>query len=474
MSSRTSYRRWVPSAAIAAAACTLAALAATAPAQASVSPEQARALGAQAYDYGFPLLEFNRVRREMTSVRCPDTRGNAPVNSFSNAGAFADANARTVVAPNTDTLYSIAHLDLAHGPIVIGHPRIGKRYYSFELLDPYTNVIDIPGLREDGGRAGSFVVKWKGHGGNGKKPKRARVIRSKFRRVWVIGRTLATDAADQRKVQKLMARYSLSRLNGKAKKFKEGCNPGEPAAYPTPSDGPGFIAALNAALVKNPPPQRDAPLLDQLAPLGIGPGLDPADAGLDVDVLSALYDGVADEAAALPGRSRLTVLTEAQKTQGWLLPAANIGDYDTDYAFRALIATVGLGANTPDEAIYPSGITDGSGALYNGANRYTLTFAPGQAPPAKYFWSLTMYDGSGYLVDNPIGRYSVGPSHPPLVERPDGSIVIAIQSTDPGDPTVNWLPSPSAGNFRLSLRLYGPSKAARTGAWRPPGVVKLP
>ena len=87
----------------------------------------------------------------MTSVRCPDERGNAPVNSFFHARRFADASARTVVAPNTDTLYSIAHLDLGKGPVTIGHPNMGRRYYSFELLDPYTNVIDIPGPA--GGRA---------------------------------------------------------------------------------------------------------------------------------------------------------------------------------------------------------------------------------------------------------------------------------------------------------------------------------
>ena len=133
---------------------------------------------------------------------------------------------------------------------------------------------------------------------------------------------------------------------------------------------------------------------------------------------------------------------------------------------------VGLGANTPIEAIYPSGIADAGGALYNGANSYRLTFAPGQAPPAKYFWSLTMYDCGGYLVANPISRYSVGPSHPPLVRQADESIVIAIQRTPPTESDVNWLPA-AAGGFRLSLRLYGPSTAARTGAWRPPGVVKV-
>ena len=119
-------------------------------------------VGSQAYDYGYPLLESVRVRKEMTSVPCPDHKGNAPVNSFSNAKIFADARARTVVAPNTDTLYSIAHLDLGKGPITLSHPRMGKRYYSFEMLDPYTNVIDIPGTREDGGAGGSYVIRWSG------------------------------------------------------------------------------------------------------------------------------------------------------------------------------------------------------------------------------------------------------------------------------------------------------------------------
>jgi hypothetical protein len=438
----------------------------------AATPEQAQALGAQAYDYGFPLLEFLRVRREQTSVRCPDRMGNAPVNSFSNAGGFADANARTVVAPNTDTLYSIAHLDLGKGPLVLSHPRMGKRYYSFELLDPYTNVIDIPGLREDGGGAGKYLIRWTRKPAKGKRTKADRVITSKYRRVWVIGRTLATNAKDQRKAQKLMAKYRLTPVNGKRRRFPKGCQPGAPGKYPTPTSGPDFIQALNAALAKNPPPKRDNPLLAQLRPLGVGPGLSPEAAGLSPDVLAALYKGVADEAAALPGRSRLTAFTEALKTAGWLLPASNIGNYGTDYAFRALIAEVGLGANTPIEAIYPTGIADAAGALYNGANSYRLTFAPGQQPPAKYFWSVTMYDSAGYLVPNPINRYSVGPSHPPLVRRADGSIVIAIQQSPPAEADVNWLPS-APGGFRLSLRLYGPSKAARTGAWRPPGVVKV-
>ena len=442
-------------------------------AAAKPSPEEAEALGRQAYEYGFPLLEFLRVRGEQTSVRCPDMEGNSPVNSFSNAKGFARADDRTVVATNTDTLYSIAHLDLAKGPIVLSHPAMGKRYFGFELLDPYTNVIDIPGAREDGFGAGSYEIRWSGADRKARAEGVTRVIRSKYRRVWVIGRTLAEDGADQRKAKELMRRYSLTRANGKpARRLPRGCKPGAPEDLTTPGDGPGFIAALNRALADNPPPKRDRPLLQQLKSVGIGSGLSPGKAGLDPDARTALYGGVADEAAALPSAARLGVLTEALKTGGWLLPASNIGDYGTDYEFRAQVAVVGLGANTPEEAIYPTGLADADGALLDGNNNYRLTFAPGEEPPAKYFWSLTVYDSDGYLVANPINRYSLGPSHPPLTRRPDGSIVVAIQGAEPTEAGVNWLPSPPRG-FRLNLRLYGPSKAATSGAWRPPAVVKV-
>jgi hypothetical protein len=466
-------RRAVAGSLVSVIATVAAAVASPSASEAAITPQRAQALGKQAYDYGLPLLEFLRVERSQTSVRCPDTKGDAPVNSFSNARRFADATERTVVAPNTDTLYSMAHLDLGHGPIVLKHPDMGKRYYGFELLDPYTNVIDIPGQREDGGAAGGFEIRWtKKPGSAGPLPPRTRVIKSRYRRVWVIGRTLATNEGDQRKARKLMRKYRLIRPNGTERTFPPGCKPGQPASFPTPTDGPGFIHKLNRSLKRNPPPKRDRRLLRRLKPLGVGPGLSPEHAGLSPGVLAALYKGVADEAAALPGAARLQAYNAALQTDGWFLPPSNIGDYGTDYAFRASVAVLGLGANTPNEAIYPTGIADASGTLYDGANRYRLTFPPGDEPPAKYFWSLTMYDSSGYLVPNPIGRYSIGPSHSPLLKKHDGSIVIAIQQTQPTASKVNWLPSPPGG-FRLNLRLYGPSKAARTGAWRPPGVVKL-
>jgi hypothetical protein len=289
----------------------------------------------------------------------------------------------------------------------------------------------------------------------------------------VIGRTLAGDRRDQRVAHALMVRYRLTALDGSAPRFSTRCTPGTPKTYPTPADGPGFVAALNAALRDNPPPTRDGSLLSRLRPYGIGAGLSPERAGLDPVTLSALYQGVAARARALPQEAKAQALVSAEQHDGWYLPASDIGDYGTDYTFRAYIALLGLGANTPDEAIYPAGVAAGNGLPYDASHSFRLTLPMGQEPPARYFWSLTMYDTDGYLVANEANRYSLGPSHPPLVRRPDGSIVIEIRRTRPTDPTVNWLPSPASGGFRLNLRLYGPLAAALDGRWAPPPVQDL-
>ncbi|GAC1611203.1 MAG: DUF1254 domain-containing protein [Mycobacteriales bacterium] len=442
------------------------------PGPAATNPAAAAQAGADAYQYGIPLLEFLRVRREMTSVRCPDEVGNAPVNTFSHVAAFPDATFRTVVAPNTDTLYSIAHLDLAAGPLLLHHPDMGHRYYSFAMLDPYTNVIATPGAREDGFQAASIVIRLAGQSITDA-PRGARIVTSPSRRVWIIGRTLAGDRRDQLAAHTLMTRYSLTSLTGRHPTFPPGCMAGKPKTFPTPKDGPGFLAALNAALKDNPPPVRDATLLARLGPYGVGAGLSPEKAGLDPATLNALYHGVETKATTLLQEAKTSALTGAEQAAGWYTPQSDIGDYGTDYTFRAYIALLGLGANTSDEATYPTGLADGNGVLFDGSNNYRLTFARGEEPPATYFWSLTMYDTNGYLVANKANRYSLGPSHPPLTREADGSIVIEIRSTRPTDPKANWLPAPTSGGFRLNLRLYGPKPAALDGRWAAPGVQNL-
>jgi hypothetical protein len=447
-------------------AAALAVSAAPAGARAQVTPDEATALGREAYRYGIPLLEFLRIRREMSSVKADDGQGNAPVNALANARAFATPNDRTVVAPNHDTFYSLAQLDLAKGPIVLSHPDMGRRYFDFEFVDPYTNVIGYVGTRTTGTRAARFQVAWTEK--PGKRLKGVPVIRSKYRRVWMIGRTLATDTpADHRRAQALMRRYRLSTPAPRARR------PGKPHKYPLPKSGLALLDALGKAMAENPPPPRDRPILRRLRQVGVGPGLSPADANLPADVLQALGEGVEAEAAELPGRARVDVLGQALANGGWLTLSSRIGRYGTDYLLRAQLAILGIGANTPEESVYPTALADSTGALLTGANRYRLVFRRDQLPPVRGFWSITMYDFDGFLVPNAAKRYSLGPTHPPLVRRGDGSIVIAIQRARPPERDVNWLPAP-AGGFRLSMRLYWPKPAVLRGDWHPPPVERVP
>lgn len=148
-----------------------------------------------------------------------------------------------------------------------------------------------------------------------------------------------------------------------------------------------------------------------------------------------------------------------------------IGTYGTDYASRASVSYFGLGANVREDAIYPSTYFDKDGNKLNGEHNYVLHFDKGETPPAKAFWSLTMYDPEGYFVDNPINRYAIG-DRSNMKLNADGSIDIYIQKENPGkEKVLNWLPAP-AGDFNLIMRVYWPSDEMLSGSWIPPGVIK--
>ena len=182
----------------------------------------------------------------------PDARGDAPVNVFSHARAFARPQDRAVVAPNVDTLYSITHLDLGRGPVVLAHPGMGRRYFSFELLDPYTNVIGYVGSRTTGARAGRFAIAWSGRRNH--LPRGVRLLRSAYRRLWVVGRTLVHGDADLAAARRAMRGYSLTPLDGAGRPLPVH-RPSRIVRRPRTAPvltGLAFLDALTDALAENP------------------------------------------------------------------------------------------------------------------------------------------------------------------------------------------------------------------------------
>ena len=163
--------------------------------------------------------------------------------------------------------------------------------------------------------------------------------------------------------------------------------------------------------------------------------------------------------------------TLARVANGWGMNTDTMGVYGNYYLKRALVAQLGLGANLPEDAIYPLNLADFNGNPLDGANNYTIHFDKEQIPPVQAFWSITLYDNAGFQVANPINRFAVS-SWMPFTFNPDGSLDLYFQNDSPGaDKEANWLPAPK-GPYNLTMRLYAPKSEALTGKWNPPPVVK--
>jgi hypothetical protein len=238
-----------------------------------------------------------------------------------------------------------------------------------------------------------------------------------------------------------------------------------------PADA-GFFDELAQDLAADPPPARDACAIRAFAKAGIGAGKTPSTTltGVDAQALSA---------AGKAGRRVLAKLVEAfrqspsRRSNGWSITPPDVARFGTDYLGRAVVAAIGLGANTVDKALYPTTNRDSAGRLLDGARVYKLRFRPRQQPPVLQFWSLTLYDQRILFHPNPLNRYAIGDRTSGLKRDADGGLTILVSHRDPGGARrSNWLPAP-AGRFSLYLRLYEPKRSASDNAWKPPSVVRV-
>lgn len=442
---------------------------------AALTEAQAEQIGLDAYVYGIPLMEFVREARTQTSVTVPNALSDAPLNQIGHARRLASATRQPIVQPNLDTLYSMAHLDLTAGPIVLHVPAVPHhRYYSFQFLDPYTNVFHYVGTRTTGDGAGTFVIV--GPHYHGHLPKGLRVIRSPYSLAWLVARTLVFGASDLPAAHRIQNGYRVLPLADYLR-HGLGWTPPRPrhvvtrATNHTVPTGLAFYDQLGLALAQSPPPARDAAILRELRQVGVGPGLQPSREHLSAAVLAGLRAAVADGPAHVFALRTQLATKSVVANDGWVVPQADLGDYGTDYTYRAVVAIYGLAANEPAEAMYVIGATDSTHALLNGAHDYVIHFPAGRLPPARYFWSLTMYDQSFYLVANSIDRYALSSHAAGLKYNRDGSLDIYIQHAAPAGHGSNWLPAP-AGTFEVTLRMYGPLASALHGHYVYPPITR--
>jgi hypothetical protein len=326
--------------------------------------ETLRQAARDAYIYGYPLVLMERTRRVSTAVARPEG-SRAPMNQYAHIRTFPDPDFKDVVSPNVDTLYSIAWLDLTAEPLVVTVPDArdyatpdGKaRYYLLQMLDAWTNVFDSPGVRTRGPEARSFLLtgpNWKGE-----VPAGLERIASPTSVVWVTGRTHVLDAVDMPTVHAFQDKLALIPLS------QWGHTPAPPADVPvddrvdisTPPpaqvdglDAQEFFSELAALMKNNPAAAYDGPMLDKLKLLGLV-------AGQPFDLASRpIVESAAIKGGYVVGKAKLRAAVSSSggsPINGWTVMTSGIGKYGDNYDARAVTAVVGLGANLPEDAVYP-------------------------------------------------------------------------------------------------------------------------
>lgn len=442
----------------------------------TATPEEAHDIGVDAYIYFYPLVSMDVTRRVTTNVPPGTTPGFGPMNHFSNFPAFPTADLRIVVRPNFDTLYSSAWLDLTHEPMIVSAPDTGGRYYLLPMIDMWTDVFAVPGKRTTGTAAGHWAIVPAGW--EGKLPDGVSRIDAPTPYVWIIGRTQTDGPKDYDAVHKIMDGYAITPLSQWGKPpvpVQAAIDPGVDMKKP-PLDQVNDMAPLDyfryaAELMKvNPPHATDWSMVARLSRIGIVPGKSFDPDALDPAIRTALTDAASDGLKAMRAKSP----TIAHVVNGWQMSTDTMGVYGNYYMKRAIVALVGLGANQPEDAVYPNNLTDADGKPVTGDNRYIVHFDKNQLPPAEAFWSLTMYDSEGFQVANPINRFAIG-DRDSLKYNGDGSLDLYIQHDNPGgEKESNWLPSPASGVLGVTMRLYAPKAEVLDGRWAPPPVRRQP
>ncbi len=442
---------------------------------AGLSPGEAKELAVDAYIYGYPLVTMEYTRRVITNVSKPEGT-HAPMGQLIRLREYPNASFRDVTAPNADTLYTTAFIDVSKEPWVLSLPDAQGRYYLFPMLDAWTDVFQVPGKRTTGTGPQTYAIT--GPGWHGTLPEGVTEYKSPTAFVWILGRIYCTGTpADYAAVHKMQDEVSLVPLASYGKPYTP------PAGKVDPSidmkkpvreqvnelSTEDYFTLLAKLLADNPPAAADAPMVAKLARLGIAPGkpfgmsgLGPA-AGQLADVPKLGFDKIMAH-----------FKSAGTDENGWVY-TTKTGLYGTDYLQRALITAIGLGANRPQDAVYPTSEVDAAGGPYSGANKYVLHFAKGQLPPTNGFWSLTMYNGEYFFVDNRLDRYALSARNK-FFENADGSVDLLLQHANPGPAKEpNWLPAPE-GKFILMLRLYWPKETPPSlidGTWRIPGVRQV-
>lgn len=436
--------------------------------------KEAYQVALDAYFYFYPLLTMDLTRRQCTNHPANKVPCFGPPNEFSHVRAYPDADFRTVVRPNFDTLYSSAWLDISEEPQIVSVPDANERYYLLPMLDMWTDVFAAPGWRTSGTKAQKYAVcmpTWKGTIPDG-------IIRinAPTEYVWIIGRTKTDGPDDYAAVHKFQDGMTVTPLSqwGKTRvasihKIDPDLNMKTPPLDQINAlKGSEYFKQAAQLLKKHAPHISDWSIISRIERIGLIAGEDFDASRLPLNIQTAIAKAAEDGPKILSENGK----SFGTKMNGWLTNRDSMGVYGNNYMKRAFVTMVGLGANQAEDAVYPLNFADADGNPLDGNNNYVIHFEKDNLPPVDAFWSVTMYDKEGFQAANSLNRFAIS-SWMNLKKNADGSLDLYLQNANPGtDKESNWLPAPKC-ELGVTLRLYAPKLEVLNGAWAPPAIRKV-
>lgn len=436
--------------------------------------QYAYSVGMAAYPYTLPYLFMSQLRWMWTSLeRDPERYPYAPVNQFYHASKLTDASYRDGGGPNNDTVYSTAWIHVSDEPIILSHPDMGERNFSFHLTEYTSDLIDVVSQRATGAQAGSFAIVPAGFEGDlPSGVKRLKTATTPW--ILLVGRTMVDGKADMPTVAALQEQFLLTPLSYWGK--PRGSLPEAEtvwAPYKPKKDSLASWRTINRAMTENPPAASENALMQFFAEVHIGPGqdLDTLDADSKKGLARAARDGhkMAVRARSdLPGGTIVNGWRRSPESTGSMGQAGAYFERGVMQSFK------GISPNFPAEGRYFNRSKSAERDLMDASqHNYRLSFPAGKLPPVDAFWSITMYSLDANLVDNALDRYSIGNRTTGLKYNDDGSLTLHLQHESPGaDKESNWLPAPN-GNFYVSIRTYRPKEEIMNGSWAPENIETL-
>ncbi|WP_018634800.1 DUF1254 domain-containing protein [Parafrankia elaeagni] len=454
--------------------------------------DQRVGLAAEAFSFGYPIV--CAIRQMIRTAR----EGNGPIRP---AGFNAFAHQTDPPGPdssflnvNPDILFSSAQVDLSAGPVLLHVPPTGGRYHRLAFFDPWLNTFAYLGSRATGDEGGEVLLLPPGGFGDsdtagaGAGAGASVVIEAPARVFSIVAHFAYRGPDDLLAVRALQDQLTLRPVDPNARQPE-----GPPDRSKQVCDDLRFWEEFRTWMRAFPPSRLEQAYARRFEILGLlsdpSPYIDP-----DPPLAWSLRSGLRT------GRDELERLADAGRRahQGWV-STLHEADFNLDRAgpgvlddrawempdraqariARAMAARRPLGLVHAYEATAAHCAVDVDGHRLTGAHNYRLRLLP---PPVDAFWTLAMYDEpDGYLVDNPLHRYSIN-SQDDLVRDPDGSVPVLIQSDVPAPapapspsssaPAANWLPA-AREDFRLILRIYRPGGEVLSGAYSPPPIHRV-